>query len=103
MKSEFPLLKAFSVILSRQKAPGVYDILAEVLTDKERQFVERRLRIAHLLMEEKSYMAIQKELKVSAATVASVSDLLATRPQFAKLAAQVEKEIGRFQWFKQRK
>lgn len=103
MRSEFPLIKAFSVILSRQKPPALYDYLEEVLTDKERQFLERRLRIARLLLEEKSYMEIQKELKVSAATVAQVSQQLEQRPAFAKLLTQLEKEVSRFQWFKQQK
>jgi uncharacterized protein YerC len=103
MRSEFPLLKAFSVILSRQKPPGLFDYLEEVLTDKERLFVERRLRIARLLLEEKSYMEIQKELKVSAATVAQVAKQLEDRPAFAKLLTQLEKEVSRFQWFKQQK
>jgi uncharacterized protein YerC len=103
MKSEFPLLKAFSVILSRQKPPNLFDYLEEVFTEKERQFVERRLRIARLLLEDKSYLVIQKELKVSAATVAQVAKQLEERPAFAKLLTQLEKEVSRFQWFKQQK
>ncbi len=103
MKSEFPLLKAFSVILSRQKPPSLFDSLAQVLTEKERLYVERRLRIAQLLLAEKSYLEIQKELKVSAATVAQVAKQMEENPALVKLAAALEKEISRFQWFKRQK
>lgn len=99
---EFSLTKALSQILAHQPQEQVFAFLQAVLTEKELTFVEKRLRIARLLEQEYSYVAIQKELKVSAATVASVSDQM-KQPNFQKLSAALERELARFTWWRKQK
>lgn len=98
---ELSLTKALSKILANQGQEQVFLFLQAILTEKELSFVEKRLRIARMLVREHSYLDIQKELQVSAATVASVSDQM-KQPQFQKLVEALEKELGRFAWLKSR-
>lgn len=101
MKSSLSMTKVLAKIFSKRTAPQIFDLLQNILTDKEIEFVENRLRIAFLLRQHKSYSQIQQELKVSAATVAVVAEQL-KNPEFAKLVDQVEKEMTRFSWLKKR-
>jgi uncharacterized protein YerC len=101
MKSSLSMTKVLAKIFSKHSAPQIFDLFTSILTEKELDFVENRLRIAFLLRQQKSYSQIQQELKVSAATVAVVAEQL-KNPQFAALVDQVEKEKTRFAWLKQR-
>jgi len=101
MKNTLSMTKVLSKILSRKTAPEIFDLLPQILTDKELEFVENRLRIAFLLRRGNSYTEIQKELKVSAATVAVVAEQL-KQEQFSAFVDQVEKEMTRFAWLKKR-
>ncbi len=96
------MTKAFASVLSRQNGKGAFALLSTILTDKELEYVEKRLRIARMLENDFSYTQIQKELKVSAATVASVSEQMSSDEAFKKLVAVVEKEMARFRWFRRR-
>lgn len=95
------MTKVLAKIFSKRTAPQIFELLNSILTEKELDFVENRLRIAFLLRQQKSYSQIQQELKVSAATVAVVAEQLKNQ-QFADLVDQVEKEKTRFSWLKQR-
>ncbi len=99
---ELSLTKALSAILAKQSQEQVFAFLQAVLTEKELSFVENRLRIARMLEREHSYLDIQKELKVSAATVASVSDQM-KQTQFQKLVDIMDKELGKFSWLRKRR
>lgn len=99
---ELSLTKALSHVLANQSQEQVFAFLQAVLTEKEVSFVEKRLRIARMLEAKSSYTAIQKELQVSAATVATVSDQMKDA-QFQKLVAALEKELARFSWWMARK
>lgn len=101
MKSSLSMTKVLAKIFSKRTAPQIFELLKSILTEKELDFVENRLRIAFLLRQSKSYSQIQQELKVSAATVAVVAEQLKD-PEFAKLVDQVEKEMTRFSWLKKR-
>jgi uncharacterized protein YerC len=93
------LIKALATIMSRHSAPEAFHVLQAVLTAKEVDLVERRLRIAKLLQEDKSYKEIQKELSVSAATVAVVAEQL-NHSTWKQLMNELDRELTRFHWFK---
>lgn len=101
MKSPLSLTKALCAVMVRKQPPVVFNYLQELFTEKELELAEKRLRIAVLLDEPLPYSQIQKQLKVSAATVAMVSEMK-QRPGFAQLLAQVERELERFRWLKNR-
>lgn len=101
MKSSLSMVKVLAKIFSRRSAPQIFELLESILTDKEKEFVENRLRIAFLLRQGKPYTKIQEELKVSAATVAVVAEQL-KQEKFSSLVDQVEKEMTRFAWLKKR-
>lgn len=101
MESELYLTKALAKIMSSKSPVNSYSMLEQILTDKELQFVERRLRIALLLRQGHPYTVIQSKLKVSAATVAVVADQL-KQSDFAKLIIEVEKELARFSWLRKK-
>lgn len=96
---EFSLTKAWCTILTRQSPQEVFAYLQEVLTDKELEYVEKRLRIARLLEEDASYTQIQQSLQVSAATVAQVVQMR-QRPRFAQLTVLLKKELEKFAFIK---
>lgn len=96
-KIDYTLTKAFAKILSSQEAPGALQLLTEILTDKELEYIERRLRIALMLKQGESYTKIQKELQVSAATVAVVAEQM-KQSGFQALVNHLHKEISRFRW-----
>ncbi len=85
----------------RKRPPEAFSFLAAVFTEKELELAEKRLRIAVLLDEQLPYSQIQKELKVSAATVAMVSEMK-QEDIFAKLLLQIQRELSRFRWLKGR-
>lgn len=101
MKSTLSLVKAFSTLLSRKKAPEVFDFLSVLFTEKELDFAEKRLQVAQMLERKNSYSVIQKELKVSAATVASVSELM-KNSTFLKISSEMTKELYKFSWLKEK-
>lgn len=96
-KTDYTLTKAFAKILSSQEAPDALQLLTEILTEKELEYIERRLRIALMLKKGESYTKIQKELQVSAATVAVVAEQM-KQPGFQALVNHLHKEISRFRW-----
>lgn len=101
MESELYLTKALAKIMASKTPVEAFSLLEQILTDKEIQFVERRLRIGIMLRRGEPYTTIQKKLKVSAATVAVVADQL-KKEEFAHLVAEMEKELARFAWLKQK-
>lgn len=92
------LTKALSTVLSKNTGKENLTLLQAALTAKEVELVEKRLRVARLLRLGYPYTAIQRELKVSAATVASVAEQLKSK-SFVRLVEAVEKELDRFRWF----
>ncbi len=94
----YPLVKALCSAASQRGARQQYDWLVAALTEKELQNLERRLEVARLLQAGASYTEIQKELQVSAATVAQVSQQLQESADFVSLL----KFVGREQssWWK---
>lgn len=94
------MTQALSTVLSRQGGRGAFALLGTILTDKELEYVEKRLRIARMLENGFSYTQIQDELQVSAATVATVSEQMSSSEAFRKLVSEVEKEMARFRWLR---
>ena len=92
------LTKALSAVFSKSTGKENLSLLQAALTAKEVELVEKRLRVARLLRLGYPYTSIQRELKVSAATVASVADQLKSK-SFTRLVEAVEKELERFRWF----
>ena len=101
MKNDQYLTKALAKILANQPPAKTYDLLQQILTDKELDYVERRLRIGLMLKQGNPYTKIQEELKVSAATVAVVADQM-KQPGFQDLIDKLTKETTRFRWLFQR-
>ncbi len=93
------MTQALSTVLSRQGGQGAFLLLGTILTDKELEYVEKRLRIARMLKNGFSYTQIQEELQVSAATIAMVAEQMNTNKGFQKLVDAVEKELARFRFF----
>ncbi len=100
-KSSLSLTKALCAAMKRQSPPQMFSFLQEIFTPKELELVEKRLQIALKLEEGLPYSKIQQELKVSAATVAGVSEQRKGL-EFAKLVLAVQKELTRFQWLRKR-
>jgi uncharacterized protein YerC len=100
-KNNHYLTKALAKILAHQPAPQTFELLRQILTDKELEYVERRLRIAMMLRQGSPYTKIQEDLKVSAATVAIVADQM-KQPDFTGLVNKLEKETARFKWLRER-
>jgi len=97
---KYSMSQALATVLSRQNGRGAFALLGTILTEKELEYVEKRLRIARMLENGFSYTQIQEKLQVSAATVASVSEQMNKNESFQKLVAAVEKEMSRFRWFR---
>lgn len=95
---EYPLLKAFCAVAQKRGARQQYSWLLATLTDKEALNLERRLEVARLLRAGASYSEIQKQLQVSAATVAQVSQQLNEMPEFAELVNFLDRE--QLRWWK---
>jgi len=101
MKKDQYLTKALAKILSGQSPAKTFQLLQQILTDKEVEYVERRLRIGLMLKQGNPYTKIQDELKVSAATVAVVADQM-KQPGFQELIDRLNKETTRFRWLLER-
>lgn len=97
MKNNQYLTKALAKILASQPPAKTLDLFQQILTDKELDYVERRLRIGLMLKQGNPYTKIQDELKVSAATVAVVANQM-KHPGFQELITKLEKETTRYQW-----
>lgn len=95
---DFPLIKALCAVAQKRDARQQYTWFLAALTDKEALNLERRLEVARLLQAGGSYTEIQKQLQVSAATVAQVSQQLQESKEFAELMKFVGREQGR--WWK---
>ncbi len=95
------LTKALAKIFANQPAAKTFELLSQILTDKEIDYVERRLRIALMLRQGNPYTKIQQDLKVSAATVAVVAEQM-KKPGFEDLINKLEKELSRFKWISDR-
>lgn len=94
------MLPIYAKLLARQsKGESVLRFLTTILTPKECELLERRLQVGLLLDEGLSYSAIQKQLRVSAATVAQVSEQM-MHADFQSLLAELKKERARYQWFR---
>lgn len=102
MESELSLTKALAKIMAGRTPRHVFSTLQLFLTEKELQFVERRLRVGFLLEQGDSYSNIQKKLRVSAATVASVAEQMRQDQAFADLISRIKKEQQRFVWIRNR-
>lgn len=64
--------KFCKVVASLGTSEKIKDFLKDLLNRGERMMLARRLEIAKLLSEEKTYRAIKKELRVGIATIARV-------------------------------
>lgn len=98
---DLSLTRAFAALLAQAKPADAHQLLSTVLTDKEMELIERRLRVAKMLEAGASYSTIQKELKVSAATVAGMVEQRKS-DTFATLMRKLEKELARYAWFASR-
>lgn len=72
----FDLLNAFQIIRSPE---DVALFIQDLFTKTEVQFLSKRLRIAKLLLQDKTYEEIEKELHVSHGTVAKVASWLSEK------------------------
>lgn len=97
MKNDQYVTKALAKIVSSQPPAKAFALLQQILTDKELEYVERRLRIGLMLKQGNPYTKIQDELKVSAATVAVVADQM-KQPGFQAMIQRLDKETTRFRW-----
>lgn len=87
--------KALATVFSRRSGAENFGYLLALLTEKELVLIENRLRIGLRLQEGVSYLSIQKELHVSAATVALVAKDL-ENPEYASLLTHLHKEFQKF-------
>ena len=72
-KERQQLLREFWMTVSLLHDVGeIQDFFRDLLSEKEGVMFARRLKIAKLLLRGKSYGAIEREMKVSSATIASV-------------------------------
>lgn len=96
---DHPLLKALCSVAQQRGARQQYAWFVAALTPKEALNLERRLEVARLLQSGASYTDIQKELHVSAATVAQVSQQLQESSDFAELMKFIGREQNRWRRF----
>jgi Trp operon repressor len=76
-EKETDLYNQLVTLLSDIEHPkAMASLLAVFLTDTERSVLAKRLGIAWLLSQGKSYEEIQNELFVSSATISSMSDVI---------------------------
>lgn len=73
------------LIADLKKPEEIYEFLGTFLTEAELSMFARRLEIIRRLEENESYLTIQRELKVSSATVAAVAQLRDLEPVQAYL------------------
>lgn len=67
-----------ALLASLTKSDDVKLLLRDLLSDTERTVIAKRLAIAAMLHQEKSYKEIRQTLKVSSATISSVSEICQT-------------------------
>lgn len=87
------LLKELSEALAVLKKPEeIEEFLTDLLTPQERIMLAKRIKVAKLLLEKKDYREIEKELKVSHATIAKIAFWLTEGGRgFKKIAERVRK------------
>lgn len=73
------IFKQFETLLADLRSPQETKLwLENFMTETERQVFAKRLAVAQMLWQKKSYQEIKDSLKVSSATISSVSDQLNT-------------------------
>mgnify|MGYP001774263573 CR=1 FL=1 len=92
-KEREELLNEFCDALAVLKGPKeIKEFLVDLLTSQERVMLAKRIKVAKLLLEKKNYREIEKELKVSHATIAKIAFwLLEGGKGFKKMAQRVKK------------
>lgn len=90
-------------LLAEQKNPNeVAEFLSSFLTETEHMVFAKRLTIAYLLNQGKSYSEIKKELKVSSATISSVAEKSA-QASIQQAVEKIEITDQANRWFKKTK
>jgi uncharacterized protein YerC len=86
-QNERELTLQLSTLLSDLKQPeAIYECLQSLLSETELSVFAKRLAIVERLQRNESYQSIQNELKVSTATISTVSASLSEHPViFAKI------------------
>ncbi len=79
----------YKVLADFRKPKQVESFFKDVLSETERTVIAKRLGIAQMLHQGKSYKEIKDSLKVSSATIASVSSWLEKGGEGLKLAIRV--------------
>ena len=83
----------YTLLADLQTPSEVKSFLKDFLTETEQTVFSKRLAIAQLLSEGKSYKDIKAELKVSSATISSVAELI-EKPGYSL----AQNKIGLDQW-----
>lgn len=91
LPQEEALKEQFSQLLADFKKPElIHEFLTTLLTEGEYSMVARRVEVLRRLQANQSYLTIQRELGVSSATVAAISQL-----QTLDFVKQVLKRVDR--------
>jgi uncharacterized protein YerC len=77
LPQEEALKEQFAQVLSDLKKPeDIHEFLSTLMTEGEYSMLARRIEVLRRLQADQSYLTIQRELSVSSATVAAISQLL---------------------------
>ena len=76
LPQEEALKEQFAQVLSDLKKPeDIHEFLSTLMTEGEYAMLARRIEVLRRLQANQSYLTIQRELSVSSATVAAISQL----------------------------
>lgn len=88
------LLLDFSIVLSQIKKPReAVQFIRDIMSESEARMLAKRLKIAELLLEGKSYHDISRALKVSTSTIARVNAWLQASGEGYRLLIDRYKKI----------
>lgn len=100
LPQEEALKEQFSSLLADlKKSDAIHEFLTTLLTEGEFSMLARRIEVLRRLHASQSYITIQKELAVSSATVAAISQLqqLDVMQSILKRVDRIAKKAGG--WF----
>jgi uncharacterized protein YerC len=87
------LNKLRASFLAAKDGSEVEEIITGVLTYDERLKIGRRLQIARMLRDDKTYSEIHEELKVGGATINLVEKLISNHPRCFELINKREEKV----------
>ena len=92
------LLELCQAMVVVKKLPDAAKVLGDLLSEQELQMIAKRLQIAKLLLQKKTYEEIKKEIKVSQHTIARVNIWLQQGGEGFRMVAEQGFDFNVPQW-----